>query len=87
MAITLRKEIPAPILIPVDEPFGYGWRYLKQARPDGMVQYEPMALPLDDALDPQAESFIVVPRNMTELSTTCRAPFGRCLRTILPPCS
>jgi Uma2 family endonuclease len=59
MAIALRQEIPAPVLISEEDPFRYGWRYLRHDRPDGAVEFEQVPLTLEDVLYPQEEDFIV----------------------------
>jgi Uma2 family endonuclease len=59
MAIALRHEMTAPALIPEEDPFRYGWRYLRHDRPDGTVEFEQAPLTLEDVLHPQVEDFIV----------------------------
>jgi hypothetical protein len=41
-----------------DDPFRYGWRYVKRVLPDGTVDLEQMPLTLEDVLHPQEEDHI-----------------------------
>jgi colicin import membrane protein len=41
------------------DPFRYGWRYVKVARPDGTIDFDQVPLTLEDTLYPQEEDFIV----------------------------
>jgi Uma2 family endonuclease len=49
----------APLIPPADDPFRYGWRYLRHEQPDGRVDFERIPLTLEDVLHPQEEDFIV----------------------------
>jgi Uma2 family endonuclease len=42
-----------------DDPFRYGWRYLRHDHPDGTETWERVPLTLDDVLHPQEDDFIV----------------------------
>src|SRR4051812_21420847 len=42
-----------------DDPFRYGWRYVKSAGPDGAEQWTKVPLTLEDVHHPQEEDFIV----------------------------
>ena len=44
---------------PADDPFRYGWRYVKTVKPDGTVDYEQVPLTLEDLLFPEEGDFTV----------------------------
>jgi Uma2 family endonuclease len=41
------------------DPYRYGWRYARQARPDGAVEFAQIPLTLEDVLHPEEEDQIV----------------------------
>ncbi len=52
-----------------DDPFRYGWRYVKRIGPDGQVEWDQVPLTLEDTLHPEEEDVIPVrPRH----SLQCR---------------
>ena len=44
---------------PADDPFRYGWRYVKTIKPDGTVDYDQVPLTLEDLLFPEEGDFTV----------------------------
>jgi Uma2 family endonuclease len=44
---------------PGDDPFRYGWRYVKNVKPDGTVDYDQVPLTLEDLLFPEEGDFTV----------------------------
>ena len=44
---------------PADDPFRYGWRYVKTVKPDGTVDYDQVPLTLEDLLFPEEGDFTV----------------------------
>src|SRR4051812_11009031 len=42
-----------------DDPFRYGWRFVKRQRPDGTVDLEQVPLTLEDLLFPEEGDFAV----------------------------
>ncbi|WP_031461401.1 Uma2 family endonuclease, partial [Chloroflexus sp. MS-G] len=48
---------PAPP--PADDPFRYGWRYVRRPTPDDPDHLEPVPLTLEDVLHPEEGDFIV----------------------------
>jgi hypothetical protein len=42
-----------------DDPFRYGWRYVKVTRPDGTIDYDQVPLALEDLLFPEEGDFVV----------------------------
>ena len=42
-----------------DDPFRYGWRYVKRVRPDGKEEYDIVPLTYEDLLYPEEEDFVV----------------------------
>jgi Uma2 family endonuclease len=44
---------------PPDDPFRYGWRWVRRVGPDGAEGYERIPLKLSDLLHPQEEDFVV----------------------------
>src|SRR5215212_589554 len=56
MATTIpQSQIPPS----ADDPFRYGWRYVKHVDADGVTTFEQVPLTLEDVLHPQEEDFIV----------------------------
>lgn len=51
-----RRATPEPA---GDDPFRYGWRYLRHQRPDGSIAFEQVPLTLEDVLHPEEEDFVV----------------------------
>ena len=49
----------APIQPPPDDPFLYGWRYVRHADAEGGAQFDQIPLTLEDVLHPQEGDFIV----------------------------
>ncbi len=45
-----------------DDPFRYGWRYVKRIGPDGQVEWDQVPLTLEDTLHPEEEDVIPVRR-------------------------
>jgi hypothetical protein len=50
------QDLPPP-RPPADDPFRYGWRYVKRPQPDGGVTFQQLPLTLEDVLHPQEEDF------------------------------
>ncbi len=50
---------PSPIDLPEDDPFRYGWRYVRRVGADGEVDFDQIPLTLEDVLHPEEEDFIV----------------------------
>lgn len=51
---------PAVSALPADDdPYRYGWRYLKQEQPDGSIKYVEVPLRKEDLLYPEEGDFIV----------------------------
>jgi colicin import membrane protein len=44
---------------PQDDPFRYGWRWIKRPQPDGTEEFEQVPLTLEDLLHPEEDDFIV----------------------------
>jgi Uma2 family endonuclease len=56
----MATTIPQPQVPPsADDPFRYGWRYVKHVGPDGVARFEQVPLTREDVLHPQEEDFIV----------------------------
>ena len=49
----------APIQPPPDDPFLYGWRYVRHTDPYGGDQFDQIPLTLEDVLHPEEGDFIV----------------------------
>lgn len=49
----------APPPAPLEDPFRYGWRYVKEKLSDGRVEIRQVPLTKEDVLHPQEEDFIV----------------------------
>ncbi len=49
----------APIQPPPDDPFRYGWRYIRREGPEGSPEFDQLPLTLEDVLHPQEGDFIV----------------------------
>lgn len=52
---TSQAQVPSS----ADDPFRYGWRYVKHVGQDGVTTFEQVPLTLEDVLHPQEEDFIV----------------------------
>src|SRR5256885_897488 len=53
-----------PAVVPAaekEDPFRYGWRFVKKSRPDGSEYLDQVPLTLEDVLHPQEED--VIPEN------------------------
>jgi len=51
--------VTTPALPPADDPFRYGWRYVRRPTPDDPDHLEPVPLTLEDVLHPEEGDFIV----------------------------
>ena len=49
----------APAPLPEEDPFRYGWRYVRRPTPDDPDHLEPVPLTLEDVLQPDVGDFIV----------------------------
>ncbi|WP_031460626.1 Uma2 family endonuclease [Chloroflexus sp. MS-G] len=49
----------APAPLPEEDPFRYGWRYVRRPTPDDPDHLEPVPLTLEDVLHPEVGDFIV----------------------------
>ncbi|MGO9600909.1 MAG: Uma2 family endonuclease [Isosphaeraceae bacterium] len=60
---TIHQAPPVPPVGPEpgpgEDPFRYGWRYVKTVKPDGTVDYDQVLLTLEDLLFPQEGDFTV----------------------------
>ena len=60
---TIHQAPPVPPVGPEpgpgDDPFRYGWRYVKTIKPDGTVDYDQVPLTLEDLLFPEEGDFTV----------------------------
>jgi colicin import membrane protein len=60
MALSSPEIVPvAPPIRPPDDPYYYGWRFVRRQWPNGRVEYEQVPLTLEDVLYPQVGDFIV----------------------------
>lgn len=50
---------PSPLQPSKDDPFRYGWRYVRRVRPDGTEEFDEVPLTLEDVLHPEEGDFIV----------------------------
>ena len=50
---------PQPVVVAQEDPWRYGWRYVRREGPDGQVGYERIPLKQEDLLHPQEDDFIV----------------------------
>src|SRR5262245_23594850 len=48
-----------PTAPPPENPYRYGWRYVKRTGPDGKVEFDQVPLTLEDVLHPQEEDVIL----------------------------
>src|SRR5438552_16124297 len=72
---------PQPPEPPESDPFRYGWRYVKHARPDGTVTVDQVPLTLEDVLHPQ-EGDVIAENTVHEperghLTGACRTRLAR----------
>jgi Membrane protein involved in colicin uptake len=51
--------VTAPAPLPEEDPFRYGWRYVRRPTPDDPDHLEPVPLTLEDVLHPDVGDFIV----------------------------
>lgn len=49
----------APIQPPPDDPFLYGWRYVRRSEPEDSPEFDQVPLTLEDVLHPEESDFIV----------------------------
>jgi Uma2 family endonuclease len=65
----MQPESPSANLPPAEDPFRYGWRYVKESREDGSEEWRQVPLTLEDVLHPQEEDHIPV-RPLHEIDCT-----------------
>lgn len=58
MSTVVGQQPPAPAPAD-DDPFRYGWRYVRRRRPDGTEELDQVPLTLEDVLHPEEEDFRV----------------------------
>src|SRR5580700_1396691 len=75
-------ESPTDLNEPVDpnDPFAYGWRYVKQILPDGSEKMRQVPLTLEDILHPQEEDFRVLSDPHTQDVHYLRGAFQTALK-------
>jgi colicin import membrane protein len=56
---TIRDPLSQATETPADDPFRYGWRYVRRKQPDGKVEVEQVPLTLEDLLFPEEGDFVV----------------------------
>jgi colicin import membrane protein len=60
--MTVTSSVPAsplpPWTLPADDPFRYGWRFVRRIGPDGREELEQVPLTLEDVLHPQVDDVI-----------------------------
>src|SRR5258708_6453475 len=59
MSTGTQPDAPRDPPPPKEDPFRYGWRYLKTVGPDGTEQLQQIPLTLEDVHYPQEEDFIM----------------------------
>jgi colicin import membrane protein len=62
----LSSSSPDPPQGPPEDPFRYGWRYVKRVLPDGQEEWDQVPLTLEDVLHPEEEDVIPV-RSLHEI--------------------
>lgn len=55
----LRDDTPPPLPAEEEDPFRYGWRYVRREQPDGKVVFDQVPLSWEDVLYPEEEDFVV----------------------------
>ena len=60
MTPPLPQPSPTPAHSSEDDPFRYGWRYVKRELPGGQVELDQVPLTLEDVLHPEEEDFHIL---------------------------
>jgi colicin import membrane protein len=59
VTVMTHPTVTTPAPPPADDPFRYGWRYVRRPTPDDPDHLEPVPLTLEDVLHPEEGDFIV----------------------------
>ena len=59
VTVMTHPTVTTPAPPPADDPFRYGWRYVRRPTPDDPDHLEPVPLTLEDVLHPEVGDFIV----------------------------
>jgi len=71
MEQAVRTETRRSGVAEADDPFRYGWRYVRRTQPDGTVVIEEIPLTHDDLLYPEEGDFVVQEPWHTQDFTYC----------------